>query len=151
VPAEPLAGKVVIDTCNYYPQRDGRIAELEDGELTTSRLVQRHLAKAQVVKAFNNIYFEHLGSMQRPAGASDRNTLLIAGDDEAAKQTVTAFLDAIGYDTFDTGSLADSWRFQRDQPAYAAAYAEDGDFSRPKRAGRDELQALLDQGDPALR
>jgi len=151
VPAQALAGKVVIDTCNYYPQRDGTIAELEDGRLTTSQLVQHQVPDAHVVKAFNNIYFEHLGSLRRPAGASDRSALAIAGDDAAAKEAVASFLDAIGYDVLDTGGLADSWRFQRDQPAYAAAYAEGGDFSKPHRATRDELQALLDQGDPTLR
>ncbi|MGN6606591.1 MAG: NADPH-dependent F420 reductase [Jatrophihabitans sp.] len=150
VPASALAGKVVIDTCNYYPQRDGRIDELEAGSITTSGLVQRHLADARIVKAFNNIYFEHLGSLQRPAGASDRTTLMIAGDDASAKQAVSAFIDAIGYDVLDTGSLADSWRFQRDQPAYAGAYAQDGDFSKPIQATREHLETLLAKGDPNL-
>jgi predicted dinucleotide-binding enzyme len=151
IPAEPLAGKVIIDTCNYYPQRDGAIAALEDKQITTSGLVQQHLAHAKVVKAFNNIFFKHLGSLQRQAGAADRSTLLIAGDDEAAKQAVTDFIDAIGYDVFDTGALADSWRFERDQPAYASPYAVDGDFDRPKRADRADLQALLEQADPSIR
>jgi len=150
-PAEPLAGKVVIDTCNYYPERDGAIPALDDKQTTTSGLVQQHLLKASVVKAFNNIFFKHLGSMQRPSGAPDRNTLMIAGDDDAAKKTVTDFIDAIGYDVFDTGSLADSWRFQRDQLAYAGAYAEGGDFDKPKRADRAELQALLEQADASIR
>jgi hypothetical protein len=150
VPAEPLAGKIVIDTCNYYPQRDDAIAVLDDKTLTTSGLVQQHLAEAKVVKAFNNIFFKHLGSLQRPAGAADRSTLLVAGDDEAAKQAVTAFIDAIGYDAFDTGSLAESWRFERDQPAYAAPYAEGGDFDKPKRADRAELQACLEQADRSI-
>jgi len=151
VPAEPLADKLVIDTCNYYPERDGTISALDDKQITTSRLVQQHLSKSHVVKAFNNIFFQHLGSMQRPAGASDRNTLMIAGDDATAKKTVTDFINAIGYDVFDTGSLADSWRFQRDQPAYAGAYAEGGDFDKPKRADRDELQALLQRADASIR
>ncbi|MGH3496346.1 MAG: NADPH-dependent F420 reductase [Nocardioidaceae bacterium] len=151
VPVEPLAGKVVIDTCNYYPERDGAIPALDDKQTTTSGLVQQHLASAEVVKAFNNIFFKHLGSMQRPGGAADRNTLMIAGDDDAAKKTASDFIDAIGYDVFDTGSLADSWRFQRDQPAYAGAYAEGGDFDKPKPADRSELQALLDQADATVR
>ena len=151
VSAQPLADKVVIDTCNYYPERDGAIAALDEKKTTTSGLVQEHLGSAKVVKAFNNIYFGHLGSMQRPDGAADRNTLMIAGDDDAAKQTATDFINAIGYDVFDTGSLADSWRFQRDQPAYAGAYAEGGDFSKPKRADRSELQGLLDQADATIR
>lgn len=95
VPAQPLAGKVVIDTCNYYPERDGAIAALDEKQSTTSGLVQEHLGSAKVVKAFNNIYFGHLGSMQRPQGDDERNTLMIAGDDAAAKQTATDFIDAI--------------------------------------------------------
>jgi predicted dinucleotide-binding enzyme len=151
VPADALAGKVVVDTCNYYPQRDGTIEALERGELTTSQLVQQHLPGARVVKAFNNIYFEHLGSLQRPAGAEDRSTLLIAGDDAEAKETVSAFVDSLGYDVLDTGALADSWRFQRDQPAYAVVYADGGDFARPRRTTRDDLQPALDRADPSLR
>ncbi len=151
VPPEPLAGKVVIDTCNYYPERDGAIPALDDKQTTTSGLVAEHLVTANVVKAFNNIFFTHLASMQRPSGAPDRNTLMIAGDDDAAKKTVTDFIDAIGYDVFDTGSLTDSWRFQRDQPAYAGAYTVGGDFDKPKRADRTELQALLEQADSSIR
>lgn len=149
--AESLTGRVVIDTCNYYPERDGAISALDDKQITTSGLVQQHLREAHVVKAFNNIFFEHLGSMQRPSGAADRNTLMIAGDDDAAKKTVTDFIEAIGYNVFDTGSLADSWRFQRDQPAYAGAYTRDGDFDKPKSADRAELQSLLDQADASIR
>ena len=151
VSAQSLAGKVVIDTCNYYPERDGAITALDEKKTTTSGLVQEHLGSAHVVKAFNNIYFGHLGSMQRARGAADRNTLMIAGDDAAAKKTVADFIDAIGYDVFDTGSLTDSWRFQRDQPAYAGAYAEGGDFAKPKRADSSQLQALLDQADATIR
>ena len=68
VPVEPLRGKIVIDTNNYYPQRDGQIAELDDESTTSSELLQAHLPESHVVKAFNNIYFGHLGSLQRPAG-----------------------------------------------------------------------------------
>lgn len=128
VPAEPLAGKVVIDTNNYYPQRDGQFAELDDASTTSSELLQRHLAGSRVVKVFNNIFFKHLGSLARPSGAADRTALPIAGDDAAAKQTVTGFLDAIGYDAVDVGALADGWRYQPDTPAYGAPF---GTFSDP--------------------
>ena len=151
VAAQPFSGKTVIDTCNYYPERDGDIAALDEKRTTTSGLVAEHFDAATVVKAFNNIYFEHLGSMQRPAGAGDRNTLMIAGDDDAAKQRVTEFIDTLGYDVLDTGSLADSWRFQRDQPAYAGAYAENGDFEHPRPADRELLQGLLEQADRSIR
>ena len=80
MPVEPLAGKVVIDTNNYYPQRDGHIPELDEKSATSSELLQRHLPTSQVVKAFNNIYFGHLGDLPRPAGAPDRSALPITGD-----------------------------------------------------------------------
>jgi predicted dinucleotide-binding enzyme len=127
VPAAPLAGKVVIDTGNYYPARDGRIAELDSGESTTTELVARHLSSAMVVKGFNNIYFRHLAELARPAGAPDRSAIVIAGDDQDAKKSVAEFLDAIGYDTVDAGSLADSWRFEPGTPAYGLPYAGGAD------------------------
>src|SRR5947199_10565297 len=77
VPVEPLRGKVVIDTNNYYPQRDGHIAELDDEATTTSELLQAHLPESRVVKAFNNIFVAHLGSLQRPAGHPERSVLAI--------------------------------------------------------------------------
>ena len=122
----PLAGKVVIDTCNYYPQRDGHFPELDSGALTSSELIQRHLPSSAVVKAFNNIYYRHLASLARPSGALDRTSLPIAGDDAAAKAAVTAYLDSIGYDTVDAGTLADSWHQEPDTPVYGAPY---GPFS----------------------
>jgi len=122
VPAGPLAGKVVIDTCNYYPQRDGQIPELDSGALTSSELVQRHLRESAVVKAFNNINYKHLRSLARPSGGADRSYLPVAGDAAAAKAAVTAFLDSIGYGAIDAGPLAESWRQQPDTPAYGAPY-----------------------------
>jgi predicted dinucleotide-binding enzyme len=130
VPAAPLARKPVLDTMNYYPQRDGHLAELDDGSTTSSELLQAHLPQSSVVKVFNNINFRHLASLGRPAGDPDRSALAIAGDDAAAKQAVTAFLDSIGYDALDAGPLAEGWRFQVDTPAYGAPYAPDG-FTAP--------------------
>ena len=126
LPVTALAGKPVMDTGNYYPQRDGQLAELDTGALTSSALLQRYLSGAQVVKVFNNIFFKHLASLARPHGADERTALPIAGDDAAAKAAVTAFLDAIGYDAVDTGSLADSWRQEPGTPVYGNPY---GPFS----------------------
>lgn len=135
VPVEPLAGKVVIDTNNYYPERDGRFPELDDESTTTSELLQRHLPEAKVVKAFNNIYFEHLLSLARPAGAADRSALAIAGDDTGAKASVTDLLDTLGYDTVDAGPLAEGWRFQRDTAAYGLPYMADPPNWGPVKPG----------------
>ena len=126
IPAKPLAGKPALDTGNYYPQRDGNIAELQTGALTSSALLQRYLPDAHVVKVFNNIFFRHLDALARPSGADDRTALPIAGDDEAAKAAVTAFLDSIGYDAVDGETLADSWRQEPNTPVYGAPY---GPFS----------------------
>ncbi|MCB0905876.1 MAG: NADPH-dependent F420 reductase [Nocardioidaceae bacterium] len=125
VPAEALHDTVVIDTMNYYPQRDGLIAELEDESTTTSELLQAHLPGAHVVKAFNNIFFAHLASLARPSGSADRSALAIAGDDADAKAVVTRLLDDIGYDAVDLGPLAEGWRTQRDTAAYGTMYAAD--------------------------
>jgi predicted dinucleotide-binding enzyme len=126
IPVKPLAGKPVLDTGNYYPQRDGHIAELDTGALTSSGLLQRDLPDAQVVKVFNNIFFRHLGSLARPHGAQDRTALPIAGDSPTAKAAVTEFLDSIGYDAVDAGSLADSWHQEPGTPVYGTPY---GPFS----------------------
>ena len=126
VPAKPLAGKPVLDTGNYYPQRDGQIEVLDNGALTSSGLLQRYLPDAHVVKVFNNIYYKHLESLTSPSGASDRTALPIASDDAAAKAAVTAYLDSIGYDAVDGETLADSWRQEPNTPVYGAPY---GPFS----------------------
>ena len=132
VPVEPLRGKVVIDTNNYYPGRDGHIAQLDDRSTTSSELLQEHLPESHVVKAFNNIYFGHLAALPRPTGDAERSALPIAGDDEAAKRTVSEFLDSIGYDAYDVGPLAEGWRFQPDTPAYGQPYVAPGaDFPGP--------------------
>jgi hypothetical protein len=118
VPVEPLAGKVVIDANNYYPQRDGQIAELDDESTTTSELLQAHLPTSRVVKAFNHIYSAEITARRTPPGTPGRRALAIAGDDAAAKETVAALIDRVGFDVVDAGPLAEGWRFQRDTPGY---------------------------------
>jgi predicted dinucleotide-binding enzyme len=118
VPVAPLAGKVVIDTNNYYPQRDGHIPELDSETTTVSELLQAHLPTSKVVKAFNHIYAAALTTDGQPAGSQGRRALAIAGDDEEAKRTVTGLLDQFGFDTVDAGPLKEGWRVQRDTPAY---------------------------------
>ena len=118
VPVEPLAGKIVIDTNNYYPQRDGHFPELDSESTTTSELLQAHLPKSKVVKAFNHIYASQITTDGRPAGTPNRRGLVIAGNDAGAKATVTKLLDQFGFETVDAGPLSESWRIQRDTPGY---------------------------------
>ena len=118
VPVAPLAGKIVIDTNNYYPQRDGHIAELDNESTTTSELLQAHLPTSKVVKGFNHIYAAQLTTDGKPKGTPNRRALVIAGDDATAKAAVTKLLDQFGFDTVDAGPLEEGWRIQRDTPGY---------------------------------
>jgi 8-hydroxy-5-deazaflavin:NADPH oxidoreductase len=118
VPVAPLAGKIVIDTNNYYPQRDGHIQELDDERTTTSELLQRRLPSSKVVKAFNHIYAAALTTDGQRAGTPNRRALAIAGNDATAKAAVAGLIDQFGFDVVDMGPLAESWRIQRDTPGY---------------------------------
>ena len=112
------ANTVVVDTGNYYPRRDGKIAEIESGT-TESRWVSQQLGRP-VVKAFNTIYAKHLLENGRPPRDGERIALPVAGDDPNAKAVVSRLIDELGFDAVDTGGLDDSWRQQPGTPVYAA-------------------------------
>jgi predicted dinucleotide-binding enzyme len=118
VPVEPLVGKAVIDTNNYYSQRDGNIAALDDHSLTSSELLQTKLPGAHVVKAFNHIYARQITSDATPPGTRNRRALAVAGDDLVAKAQVAELIDEYGFDVVDVGPLAESWRIQPGAPGY---------------------------------
>jgi len=145
VPVEPLRGKVVVDTNNYYPQRDGQIAELDDESTTVSELLQAHLPESRVVKAFNNINYAMLRDLARPAGDPERSVLAIAGDDADAKAVAARFIEEIGYDAHDVGPLSEGWRYQRDEPAYADLYSADPPGTWPPTMARRVDLAFLQQ------
>ena len=114
----------MIDTGNYYPrQRDGRIDEIEAG-MPESQWVSQQLGRP-VIKAFNNIYAQHLRDHGQPAGSPGRIALPVAGADPA-KATVMALVDALGFDAVDAGGLEDSWRQQPGTPVYASDHDADG-------------------------
>jgi len=115
---------VVVDTGNYYPQRDGKIEAIETGT-PESRRVEEQLGRP-VVKAFNNIRSQHLMEMGRPAGAPGRIALPVAGDDPAAKAVVLALVDELGFDPVDAGGLDESWRQQPGSPVYASDLDAEG-------------------------
>jgi 8-hydroxy-5-deazaflavin:NADPH oxidoreductase len=120
VPTEGLDGKPVVDTNNYYPQRDGQIQELDDDSTTSSELLQRHLPKAHVVKAFNQIVASDLRDNGKPAGTPGRVALPIAGDDADAKKKVAELIDEIGFDAVDTGSLSSGRLYQPGAELYGS-------------------------------
>lgn len=123
------ASVVVVDTGNYYPQqRDGKIAEIEAG-MTESRWTAVQL-KRPVIKAFNNIYAQHLLEKGKPKGSPGRIALPIAGDDEAAKSVVMKLIDELGFDPVDAGSIDDSWKQQPGTPVYGS----DGDAAGVRTA-----------------
>jgi hypothetical protein len=134
--ARAAAGVVVVDTGNYYPrQRDGRIAAIEQGT-PESRWVEQQLGH-RVVKAFNNIYAEHLLEHGRPAGSEGRIALPVAGDDQADKDVVLALVDELGFDPVDAGGLDDSWRQQPGTPVYGTDFDTEGVRQALAQASRD--------------
>ena len=118
VPVEPLAGKIVIDTNNYYFERDGQIEALDNGTATVSGMLQEHLPTSRVAKGFNHIMAKDITTDGKPAGSEDRRALATSSDFEDAAALVTALYDELGFDTVNVGPLSESWRVERDQPAY---------------------------------
>jgi len=149
LPADALAGKIVIDANNYYQARDGVIPELLTGDLSAGELFQRYVPQARTVKTFSTIYFEHLIALARPAGAPSRSALPLMGDDRDAKESVAALLDRLGYDTVDGGATAQSWRVQEGNPAWVLPYLADPRRPWPqdpgKPAGIKEVRTALEQ------
>lgn len=132
-----LEGKIVVDTNNYYPERDGKISDLDDLRTTTSAMVARHFPGARVVKAFNAILATDLEIEAINSFGSTKRSLPIAGDDKQAKQIVARLHRQFGFDVVDAGSLEDSWRFERAKPAYCIPLDEAGLKDALDKAERD--------------
>ena len=126
LPVDELAGKIVIDTNNYYPQRDGHIPELDDESTTVAERLQKVLPTSKVVKAFNHIQSAQLESEGTPPGTPGRRALSVFGDDADARVTVGRWLDSLGYDVVDGGPLAESWRIEPGTPGYGVRNDADG-------------------------
>jgi 8-hydroxy-5-deazaflavin:NADPH oxidoreductase len=118
VPVEPLAGKVVIATINYFPQRLGHIPEIDNGTTTAPGLLQAHLPTSKVVRAFSMINAAEMSGDGHPEGDPRRRALALAGDDPAAKQLVAGLYNEFGFDALDIGGLDESWRLDAGQPAF---------------------------------
>src|SRR5215212_9007878 len=113
LPAQALAGTVVIDAGNYYPSRDGQIAVLDDDSTTSTEWLAAKLPGARVVKAFNTVFWEVLRDKGDPQAGDDRVVVLVAGDDEGAKETVGSLIEDIGFAPLDQGGLTDGGRRQQ--------------------------------------
>jgi 8-hydroxy-5-deazaflavin:NADPH oxidoreductase len=123
LPAHAFDGKVVIDAGNYYRQRDGKFAELDNDETTSSELLASHLKEARLVKGFNTIWSEHLATQGNTGAALEkRRAIFIAGDDSGAKEIVARLIEEIGFAAIDTGFLHEGGRSQ--QPG-TAVYNKD--------------------------
>jgi len=139
VPVAPLVGKVVIDTNNYYPERDGAIAELDRQETTTSEMLAQHLPQSRIVKALNAIVMKDLATDGRSSGSPDRRALPIAGDDTEAKTLVAHLVDEFGFDVVDVGALREGWRFERARPAYCVPLDKAALLQTLSATTRDEM------------
>jgi 8-hydroxy-5-deazaflavin:NADPH oxidoreductase len=151
LPREILAATsaVVVDTGNYYPSRDGRIADIDDG-LAESAWVARVLG-VPVVKAFNNIVAPSLATRGAPAGTPGRVALSVAGDDPRAKAVVLGLIDALGFDGVDAGSLVGSWRQQPGSPAYCRDLDADGLRAALAQADAGQIARYRAEADEAAR
>ncbi|MGM7670911.1 NADPH-dependent F420 reductase [Microbacterium sp. A93] len=110
MPVDELAGKIVLDTNNYMPWRDGHFAVVDSGEKTVHELRQAHLPASKIAKAFTHIQAPTLLRFARPAGSPDRLALSVSSDDPDAVLLVTGLYDQFGYDTVDNSPLRESWR-----------------------------------------
>ncbi|MCK0746261.1 NADPH-dependent F420 reductase [Chromohalobacter nigrandesensis] len=137
IPAELLRDKIVMDANNYYPDRDGPIPALDERRATTSGLLAKHLPNSRIVKVFNAILASDLekGGQRLPSG--NRRALPIAGNDDAAKESVATLVRQFGFDVLDAGSLTESWRFERAKPAYCIPFDREGLRQALAEAQRD--------------
>ena len=147
IPADTSA--VVVDTGNYYPSRDGRIAEIDDGMIESEWVAQA--LGHPVVKAFNNIFAAHLGAKGVPSGTAGRIALPVAGDDPRSKELVLGLIDDLGFDGVDAGTLADSWRQQPGTPVYATDLDADGVKKALAQADAERIVEYREKADEAAR
>ncbi|GAA1799766.1 NADPH-dependent F420 reductase [Actinomadura chokoriensis] len=120
MPAEELAGKIVLDTNNYMVWRDGHIPVIDSGEKTVHELRQEHLPRSKVVKAFTHIQAPRITTAGLPAGTPGRLALSASSDFPEAVELVTRLYDEFGFDTVDNSPLSESWRSGPGQPAWLA-------------------------------
>ena len=135
---------IVIDVGNYYPARDGRIDEIENG-LTDSAWVEKQIGRP-VIKVLNSIPSKALTAAGRPTGRRDRVALPISGDNPEAKEIVAQLIDRIGFDSVDAGTIAESWRQQPGSPVYCTNPTKEELQLWLKNVDRSSLAADREKG-----
>jgi len=118
LPIEPLAGKIVLTTCNYFPERDGHFADIDAGKVTVPGYLQTRLPDSSVIRVFNHIDAANIVSDGTPEGTPNRRALGYAGDDPAGKRLAADLYEEFGFDPVDVGGLDDAWRLDVDQPTF---------------------------------
>jgi 8-hydroxy-5-deazaflavin:NADPH oxidoreductase len=134
---------IIVDTSNYYPFRDGKIKEIENG-MVESVWVSNQLGRP-IIKAFNNLLAHTLENEGTPEGTSGRIAIAIAGNDLSQKQVIMDVVNDLGFDAVDSGSLSDSWRQQPGTPAYCTELTKDELTNALEKANKEKASLLRDK------
>lgn len=134
---------IIVDTSNYYPFRDDKIEEIENG-MVESVWVSNQLGRP-VIKAFNNLLAYTLENEGTCEDSSGRIAMAVAGNDPAQKQVVMDVVNELGFDLVDSGSLSDSWRQQPGTPAYCTELTRDELTKALKKANKEKAPLLRDK------
>jgi predicted dinucleotide-binding enzyme len=137
-----LSEKLVIDAMNYWPPSDGRLPPpFDDESIGTSEVVAERLPDATVVKTLNHVGYHELETYARPSGSEDRRALGVAGDDLDAVNTVSAFVDRIGYEAVTVGPLNAGRVLQPGGPVFGTVLRRE-DFEHAVRSHFGEQKAF---------
>ncbi|MDF1998158.1 NADPH-dependent F420 reductase [Peribacillus frigoritolerans] len=134
---------IAVDTSNYYPFRDNKIEEIENG-MVESVWVSNQLGRP-IIKAFNNQLAYTLENKETPEGTSGRIAMAIAGNNLSQKQIIMDVVNELGFDAVDSGSLNDSWRQQPGTPAYCTELTKEELTEALKKANKEKAPFLRDK------
>jgi 8-hydroxy-5-deazaflavin:NADPH oxidoreductase len=134
---------IIVDTSNYYPFRDGKIEEIENG-MVESVWVSNQLGRP-IIKAFNNLLAYTLENEGTSEDSNGRIAMAVAGNGQSQKQVVMDVVNELGFDAVDSGSLSDSWRQQPGTPAYCTELTKDELMIALKKANKEKAPLLRDK------
>ncbi|WP_338789752.1 NAD(P)-binding domain-containing protein (plasmid) [Priestia megaterium] len=134
---------IIVDTSNYYPFRDGKIEEIENG-MVESVWVSSQIGRP-IIKAFNNLLANTLENEGTSEDSSGRIAMAVAGNDPSQKQVVMDIVYELGFDAVDSGSLSDSWRQQPGTPAYCTELTKDELTNALEKANKEKAPLLRDK------